>query len=1049
MAGIHHSTPWRRARAQRAGAIALGASLLLAAASGPALSDKVGVAAAVNPDAFSSLSGTPNKQLNIGKSIFYNERINTTNSGLVQVLLVDGSTFTVGPNSDLVIDKFVYDPRKKTGQVVATFSKGAMRFVGGKLSKNEGGVTVNTPAGALAIRGGMFQASLSGNRGVFSFLFGNEMRLGNQRVFEPGYTIDTTSGAPTIRPTTRQDINAVMAALTNSDTSGVGGTGTDTDVDPGSFQQANNDSNSLDQLISDANATQIQDEIQNQIKNQSNNQTPTNTQQQQQQTNNQTPVKTVPLPDELDIRVLTSPDIYLAKDGSSWWQKKTFIRDPGSQGILGGDDKRYRCGESDLCGDDQYKFQVTSDDFNTRADIADGRATGTFGPLIERYYDGESRGFQLAPQGAYDFPIFNTPGVHTVTNAMVWDIGEEGQRIDQRTLVGSAFTGRDGGFFAYQLFETVKGQPDFNDPVLVFGGTNFQKPVGEADKLRWFDLYSDPRQGIQVPFASDYFSPDDLSLASVSPLYMLENSGTPPANINGFDGASIQNVDVISDSIDLPRNPEPTVWVQTSYLVLNGEGDDPTKQQTILVLALGTQNDDGSLTGVRRGMASLPGTLQYEEYKNQGNENAAENGGNVEPTLVTREVTETINLTGNISTLANPDGAHLMGNTIPHMIIGADSTGSHTIFKDEPLHREAFDFSDSDLLGATYHVGEQVKTVDASALAHNPGDFYGYAAGLYQQTVYEEGGYRDEIGMLGNASPDDVHLWFKDDNRLSAYFDLENNGGDGGAQLKFGDWGNSEGHSAFISNSIFAATESSLPSYVSVLDRYEEGYDTHKVKENTTYLVSNGLLNPGTSLCTDCSFMRWGTWGGRLEYKDGEWRSTTTDINLAWFATGEVPTFDDLPTQGTATYLGGTIGNVAAYNPETDSWKTYIAKGNVGMDWDFAQRAGEFKITDFDKTGPYGPLNVSGVLRAPGEPDPTARNHFSGPLAGTLGLTNTQQITGAANGSFVRSGSDITRGIIGNWNARNDVYGATGIFGAARKGAVNPNGTLPTFSVPR
>jgi len=123
---------------------------------GPAQAEKVGVAAAVNPDAFSSLSGTPN---NIGKSIFYNERINTTNSGLVQVLLVDGSTFTVGPNSNLVIDRFVYDPRKKTGELVATFSKGTMRFIGGKLSKNEGGVTVNTPSGALAIRGGMFQAA--------------------------------------------------------------------------------------------------------------------------------------------------------------------------------------------------------------------------------------------------------------------------------------------------------------------------------------------------------------------------------------------------------------------------------------------------------------------------------------------------------------------------------------------------------------------------------------------------------------------------------------------------------------------------------------------------------------------------------------------------------------------------------------------------------------------------------------------------------------------------------------------------------------------------
>jgi hypothetical protein len=88
----------------------------LAAGLGPAAAQKVGVAAAGNPDAFSSHGG----QLNIGKSIFFNERISTTGSGLVQVLLVDGSTFTVGPGSGLVIDKFVYNPKKETGEVVAT-----------------------------------------------------------------------------------------------------------------------------------------------------------------------------------------------------------------------------------------------------------------------------------------------------------------------------------------------------------------------------------------------------------------------------------------------------------------------------------------------------------------------------------------------------------------------------------------------------------------------------------------------------------------------------------------------------------------------------------------------------------------------------------------------------------------------------------------------------------------------------------------------------------------------------------------------------------------
>jgi hypothetical protein len=249
-------------------AATLGLGAVFGPAIGPALADKVGVAAAVNPDAFSSLSGTPNQQLNIGKSIFFNERINTTNSGLVQVLLVDGSTFTVGPNSNLTIDRFVYDPRKKTGEMVATFSKGTMRFIGGKLSKNDGGVTVNTPSGALAIRGGMFQGSTS--RGVYSFLFGDSLTFrGNngqtQTVYETGYSLVTSGGRANIRPTTPEDTNAFMQALSSTGTNfGSGTTGTGGPANPDGVQQADIE-NAADQQVSDANFVMVQTSIQQQL----------------------------------------------------------------------------------------------------------------------------------------------------------------------------------------------------------------------------------------------------------------------------------------------------------------------------------------------------------------------------------------------------------------------------------------------------------------------------------------------------------------------------------------------------------------------------------------------------------------------------------------------------------------------------------------------------------------------------------------------------------------------------------------------------------------
>ena len=60
-----------------------------------------------------------------------NEKIETSASGNVQVLFVDKTTLNIGPNSSLVIDRFVYDPKAGTGQVALSLGKGVLRVVGG------------------------------------------------------------------------------------------------------------------------------------------------------------------------------------------------------------------------------------------------------------------------------------------------------------------------------------------------------------------------------------------------------------------------------------------------------------------------------------------------------------------------------------------------------------------------------------------------------------------------------------------------------------------------------------------------------------------------------------------------------------------------------------------------------------------------------------------------------------------------------------------------------------------------------------------------------
>src|SRR5688572_16537313 len=96
-----------------------------------ALAGTAGVTAAVNQNAKSIPPGGGVRTVVLGANVVQDERIETDGAGLVQILLADGTTFTVGPNSSLVIDRFVYDPDANTAQVAASLGRGVFRFIGG------------------------------------------------------------------------------------------------------------------------------------------------------------------------------------------------------------------------------------------------------------------------------------------------------------------------------------------------------------------------------------------------------------------------------------------------------------------------------------------------------------------------------------------------------------------------------------------------------------------------------------------------------------------------------------------------------------------------------------------------------------------------------------------------------------------------------------------------------------------------------------------------------------------------------------------------------
>ena len=82
---------------------------------------------------------------------------------------------------------------------------------------------------------------------------------------------------------------------------------------------------------------------------------------------------------------------------------------------------------------------------------------------------------------------------------------------------------------------------------------------------------------------------------------------------------------------------------------------------------------------------------------------------------------------------------------------------------------------------------------------------------------------------------------------------------------------------------------------------------------------------------------------GRARRVRGNPTQLVDNVNLGWWVAGDLATSGDLDTlqalNATATYNGHAIGNVASLDGST--WRTYVASGDLEMNWSFAERAGD------------------------------------------------------------------------------------------------------------
>jgi len=141
---------------------------LTLAASAPA-AERIGVASAVQPEVSGNMGGGAT-ELGSGDGVFRNQTITSAAGGSAQFLFLDETVFSVGPNTEVVLDEFVYNGAATTGTVLLNVSKGAFRFITGDAAPQS--YSIRTPTATIGVRGTIFKGIVDSVLSIITLIQG-------------------------------------------------------------------------------------------------------------------------------------------------------------------------------------------------------------------------------------------------------------------------------------------------------------------------------------------------------------------------------------------------------------------------------------------------------------------------------------------------------------------------------------------------------------------------------------------------------------------------------------------------------------------------------------------------------------------------------------------------------------------------------------------------------------------------------------------------------------------------------------------------------------
>jgi ferric-dicitrate binding protein FerR (iron transport regulator) len=147
----------------RSGIVAVLACLLALSCGAASAAGKIGVAAAAQNDVQGTSGGT-SRAIASGAQVFQDETIRTGTASMAQLLFLDETSLSIGPQSEITLDKFIYNPSTGAGDVAISATRGAFRFITG--SQKPTNYKLHTAIATIGVRGTIVDCKLD-DKGLY------------------------------------------------------------------------------------------------------------------------------------------------------------------------------------------------------------------------------------------------------------------------------------------------------------------------------------------------------------------------------------------------------------------------------------------------------------------------------------------------------------------------------------------------------------------------------------------------------------------------------------------------------------------------------------------------------------------------------------------------------------------------------------------------------------------------------------------------------------------------------------------------------------------